>query len=290
MSERIVGAVHVDRAGHSPAENAKEYPELYAKRRTDDDRGRFSGTCMAMMSLPRYGPNECWGLITEALAKWGIPISRHFGAFWGQCMERGFEQLIERRIDWVICLDHDSLVTEEHISRLFAVAAEFEVDAVAALQPRRQSGTPLCAIVVQEDEKDAKRSVKANQPLRASTAHFGCTLIRTAAVARMPKPWFLPEPDPNGGWNEGKVDEDIRFWRQFNEAGNVLAVDPMNRIGHLEEIASYMDELGRTRFVYVKRWVQTQKARRAERERVRVWEEKLSKAEEPAPEPAEAPA
>jgi hypothetical protein len=66
------------------------------------------------------------------------------------------------------------------------------------------------------------------------TAHFGCTLIRTEAIKKMEKPWFVAKPNENGDWNGSHVDEDISFWRGFAKAGNKLGLATNISVGHAE--------------------------------------------------------
>jgi hypothetical protein len=66
------------------------------------------------------------------------------------------------------------------------------------------------------------------------TAHFGCTFIRTAAIKRMDKPWFLFEANEDGEWNGGHTDEDLYFWDNFVHNGNRLGMATNVSIGHAE--------------------------------------------------------
>jgi hypothetical protein len=74
-----------------------------------------------------------------------------------------------------------------------------------------------------------------------STAHFGLTLIRTEAIKKMSKPWFHSVPSPEGDWNEGHVDDDIQFWRNFEAAGNSLHLANHVAIGHAELMVRWPD-------------------------------------------------
>ncbi len=55
----------------------------------------------------------------------------------------------------------------------------------------------------------------------------------------MPKPWFHSLTDANGGWRDGHVDDDSRFWHQFEKAGNKLFIANRVPIGHLEVMARW---------------------------------------------------
>ena len=71
------------------------------------------------------------------------------------------------------------------------------------------------------------------------TAHFGCTVISTAALKRTPKPWFQGVPNKSGEWGEGRTDDDIFFWRQFRLAGNRVYISPRIVLGHGEYMVTW---------------------------------------------------
>jgi hypothetical protein len=74
---------------------------------------------------------------------------------------------------------------------------------------------------------------------QVDAAHFGCTVISTRALKRCLKPWFWSTPDPNGSWNDGRVDDDIFFWKQWKASGNRCYVSPRVVIGHGEYVITY---------------------------------------------------
>ena len=96
------------------------------------------------------------------------------------------------------------------------------------------------------------------KPIRVTTAHFGLTAIRLKSLEKMPKPWFHCTPGKDGEWEDdsGKIDDDIYFWQRFGEAGNVVAVDPGVRIGHMEEMIAIHDDNMQVRHMYPKAWRQ----------------------------------
>jgi hypothetical protein len=72
----------------------------------------------------------------------------------------------------------------------------------------------------------------------------------------VPKPWFITTADAQGEFGDGRVDDDIHFWRQWEKAGNSLCIDPKVRIGHLEEMVVVHDaETYETKHVYPSQWV-----------------------------------
>ena len=205
----------------------------------------------AVMSIPRVGWNDAWGQVMEALAPLRIPVRRFNGAFWGQCMQRAFNDCVKDGVDWILTIDYDSMFTAEHVDQLLGMLGSHpEIDALAALQQRRGQPFPLmtkgCESV----------SAVTNDPLKVTTAHFGLTLIRVEDLLEVPKPWFYGQPDSNCEWEMGgdKLDDDIWFWHQWKKAGKTLYVDPNCRIGHLELMVAEFTHEMQPRHVYVPEW------------------------------------
>lgn len=192
----------------------------------------------ALMSIPRYGSNAAWGCVHEALYPFKIPVHRFSGAFWGQCMQRGFNELLAGNVDWILTIDHDSMFTAANVDRLMGqLAANPKIDAIVALQPKRGgSGFMLGGIIGQKEVE-----VDPTAPFEVDSAHFGLTIIRAEALRKVAKPWFAAKHNEDGEWSDGRVDEDIWFWKQWKAAGNTIFVDPGCSIGHAEEMVSIID-------------------------------------------------
>ncbi len=204
----------------------------------------------AIMSVPRVGWSDAYAGIVDALRPFRIPIQQFNGVFWGQCMQRAFEEAIEAKVDWLLTIDYDSMIHAKHIDLLMGVMGNHpEIDAIAAMQARRgEVDTPLMTV------KDQTSVDTDGTPMKVSTAHFGLTFIRLSALKDVPKPWFASKPDPDGGWGEGRYDDDIWFWHQWREAGKSLYVHPQCRIGHLQLMVSEFDEKYQPRHVHIKTW------------------------------------
>jgi len=124
-----------------------------------------------------------------------------------------------------------------------------EIDAICATQSRRQSKFPLAT------RPNAETLVETDgSPLLITTGHFGLTLLRAECLKTVEKPWFYAEPDPDGGWGEGRLDDDIWFWHQWRKAGYTLYMAPSVRIGHLELMVSDFDEQLKHRQMTVPNW------------------------------------
>lgn len=205
---------------------------------------------VAVMSIPRLGFNDTWGCIVDALRPFQIPVRRYTGAFWGQCLQTVLEGCVADGIDWALCLDYDSVFTARQLDRLIGTFGQHpEIDALAALQPKRSEGTPLMTI------KGRKGITVDGRPIRVDTAHFGLTLIRLDALAQMPKPWFWSRPGPDGTWDHAeKLDDDIWFWHQWRNHGKTVYVDPEVRLGHLELMVSQFTPDMELERITVKEW------------------------------------
>lgn len=208
-----------------------------------------------IMSLPRVGWNDAWHSIASALRPLSIPVETFNGVFWGQCMQRAFEQALAEEIDWILCIDYDSMITAEHVAALLRIASDNpHIDALAPLQARRgHESAPLMTIA------GTTQLEVTGEPIKVATAHFGLTLVRAAALRDVAKPWFKSEPDANGEWSDDKFDDDIWFWHQWRKAGKNIYVAPDVRIGHLQLMVSEFDDDMQPRHVHVNEWRKAQK-------------------------------
>ncbi len=199
----------------------------------------------AAMSVPRLGFMDNYFCAFQALVPLGIKLRKHTGAFWGQCLERCIEEWLGEGVDWILTVDYDSIFTREHVERLLELAQHYEdVDAIAPVQIHRTKGKALFTIRSDNERNVAEldRSAFDSDLLRIHTAHFGLTLIRAGALARLSKPWFKEQPDAAGGWGEGRIDPDVWFWRQWEAAGNTLYLANRVPIGHAELMVRWPDE------------------------------------------------
>lgn len=192
----------------------------------------------AVVSHPRLGFMDHVCSLYGALVP--LRISLHFGsgAYWGQCMERVMMKAIEeQKPDAILTLDYDTMFTMKDVGRLVHLMANNpSVDAIAALQSHRHEALPLMTIL----DKDRKpmKSIGMDYFMsdlsRISTAHFGLTLLRVKSLLETPHPWFKAEPNSKGLWEEGRMDDDIFFWFNWEKAGKNLYLANRVVIGHLE--------------------------------------------------------
>ena len=206
----------------------------------------------ALMSVPRVGWNDSETCITRALSNFGIPTNRVTGVFWGQCMQRGMEMAAAKGVDWILCLDYDSMITVRALQQLIDdFSGTPDADAICALQRRRQGEHPLLT----KADADGKIEIDGS-PVQINTGHFGFTLLKVESIKKMPKPWFNSTANMDGEWGEGRLDDDIWFWKQWQGAGNKLYLSPLCSIGHLELMVSEFDEDMQPRHVHITDWRQ----------------------------------
>lgn len=193
----------------------------------------------AVMTCGRYEAVFARSMIEKALREVGIGLMYSQGVFYGQCMQRMFQNVIDIGADIVLTIDGDSIFKAEHVTRLLNIIVNDEkIDALASLQLRRGKADVL-------GFHESQTSIVWNgDPVQVTSAHFGLTALRVDKIAKCKKPWFFSQPDENGEWEKNRIDDDIWFWKQWKEAGNSLYLDAGCRIGHLEEmVATFSEDL-----------------------------------------------
>ena len=206
----------------------------------------------AYLTLPRYEAVAARTIIQEALKPHRLDLTTTQGVFWGQCMQRMFQDAVDKGLDWILSLDSDSLFTADHVKRLMAImASNPHIDALAALQCRRGGKYPLMTTGTGVNDEHIQVD---GSPIKVTTAHFGLTLIRVESLKQVQKPWFWSQHDDAGNWSDDKLDDDIWFWHQWRKAGKTIYVAPSVSIGHLEETVAMFDENLQARHIYVHEW------------------------------------
>lgn len=189
----------------------------------------------AVMSMPRLGFTDNFFCVSSALAPHGIAPVKVTGVFWGQCNQKAIEPLLDSH-DVILTIDYDTVFSAKTVEALLTLMLWSGYDAVAPLQSKREADCVMFGLPGMSPEQ--KHSVdddwfsKPIQPV--GTAHFGCTFIRTDAIKKMQKPWFLAVPNEDGDWQNGHTDEDIYFWHKFCQAGNKLGMATHVSVGHAE--------------------------------------------------------
>lgn len=218
-----------------------------------------------VLSAPRFGPlANVFGWI-QALMPLHIRPTLGQGAFWAQVLTRMLEEF-EPTTEAIITLDYDSFICREDIERLFALWMTCQCDALAPLQVKREDGRPMLTLLDTLDAppEDGKTELPMSwfaEPVQqVDSAHFGCTIISTRALRRTLKPWFHSQPDAEGGWGDGRIDDDLWFWRQFKASGNRLYITPRVCIGHGEYVVTWPGaDLQKPVFQFTTEWQRTKR-------------------------------
>lgn len=202
------------------------------------------------MTAPRYINCYCRNIIDAAFRKTGIPLQVSGGVFYGQCMQKMLEDSIAAGVDVAVTVDGDSVFTAADLMQVIQTLVNTDADAVSSFQARRGDAVPLLSL------REGNSVEIGDEPIKVATAHFGLTAIDLRKLANVPKPWFICTADANGEFGDGRTDDDIHFWRQWEKAGNSLYLDPRVRIGHLEEMVVVHDaETFKPKHVYPSQWV-----------------------------------
>ena len=189
----------------------------------------------ALMSCPRLGFTDNFFCIAQALAPHKISPIKITGAFWGQCLQRTMEMVIDTS-DVMLVFDYDTIFTARTVEALLTLMLHSGVDAMAPLQTKREANSVMfCPHGVNPEDKMVVNEDWFNKPVQlVKTAHFGCTFLRTAALKKVPKPWFVEKANEQGDFSGGHTDADISFWEAWAAAGNTLGVSTQISVGHAE--------------------------------------------------------
>ena len=208
----------------------------------------------AILSAPRLGFTANFFGWAQALMPLGIKPTVGTGAFWGQVLTNCMEQF-EDESQYLLCMDYDAFFSQQDVEALMAMAMTFQCDALTGLMVKREDGRPMLTLLDTLKNPPASGSTTINrewfnEPVQeVDSAHFGCTVISTAALRRAKKPWFHDAPNSLGSWGDRpaglaadaefkpRIDPDIWFWRNWRESGNRVFVTPRVTIGHGEYVA-----------------------------------------------------
>lgn len=218
----------------------------------------------AVMSTPRLGFTDNFFCVSSALAPHGISPIKVTGAFWGQCLTRAMEQVVDTH-DVILTVDYDTVFSAKTVEALLALLMHSGYDAIAPLQTKREANAVMFALKgVDPAEKTSVDRTFFEQVVQpVDTAHFGLTFLRTSALKKMKKPWFLARPSENGDWDGTHVDEDLSFWKSWAACGNTLGIATNVSVGHAELMVTWPSrtlESGKVQQHTTEYWSNGQKA------------------------------
>jgi len=219
----------------------------------------------AILSMPRLSFTANHFAWAQALMPLGIRPTMGTGAFWDQVNTRVMEQFIDKS-EYLLTIDYDTFFTKEDVEHLFAMAMTFQCDAITGLQTKREDGRPMLTLKDTLDNPPDKVATTLpmswfSEPVQeVDSAHFGLTVISTAALKRAKKPWFWCKPGPDNSWNDGRTDSDIWFWKNWRESGNRVYVTPRVVLGHGEYVVTWPGKnLGQPVFQWTTEFTSTSK-------------------------------
>ena len=196
----------------------------------------------AVMSMPRLCFTANMFSAMRAFLPFGVDLHRFEGVFWGQGLTRLIEKHLNDGTDYIYAVDYDTWFVREHVKKLGQLMSDNpDVDAIFPVQTGRNNNLPLAGM----RDLDGNPRTKVNvseflKPLtQMDTGHFGLTIFRVSAFAKLKKPWFIGEPDPVGGWDKGRKDEDIHFWNNFRESGCKVCMANEVFVGHLQQLCTF---------------------------------------------------
>ena len=194
------------------------------------------------MTTPRLAFTENMFCVTQACVKLGMKMTRTQGVFWTQGMDRSITDAIaDPKIKWVLAVDYDTTFDWKDVVRIRKTAEDNGCEILVPMQAGRERACPLFTMV--DEQGNLRRSINSTDlqqdVVEIATGHFGMTLISADAMRKIPKPWFLGEPAKDGSWGEGRVDDDIYFWRKWKESGRKAWLAPKVKVGHMELVVSW---------------------------------------------------
>lgn len=192
---------------------------------------------ISVISRPRLGFGDHADDALEALLPLGIGRFGRTGAYWGKALTSGIDDAVEAGAEYVLTMDYDTLFKQEQVEDLLAfMANKPDADALIPVQ----MGRDMDKVLINPLDAAAKKGITMDELEQtyypARTGHFGLSLFRASAFAKMPKPWFRASHNEDGSW---KYDEDIEFWLAFEKAGLRAYMVPRVVIGHLEFVAMW---------------------------------------------------
>jgi predicted SAM-dependent methyltransferase len=200
---------------------------------------------VAVMSMPRLAFSDNMFCALQVATELGLSFTRHTGAYWGQCLERALEGVFAEDCSYVLTVDYDTCFTAKDVRRLAALMEDNpHVDALCAVQVKREEQACLMGLLKEDGTRwpvgeGVPMSHFSGELARLYWGHFGLTLLRVSKLRALPHPWFHSVPDPEGKWGEGRLDDDLFFWKKWIDHGNSLYMANRVPVGHAQLMVSW---------------------------------------------------
>lgn len=208
-----------------------------------------------VMSTPRYGPLDAAECIFEIAAALNAPRFKTTGCWryqgrsrsvdiamdwrseakeeWEVGLTDALEQAVDAGMDVIFTIDYDTFATPDDAKALIKLLYENpQYDCVVPVQIRRGTFEEIMATFA--GPADISQAL-----VPILTGHFGLTVFRRHVFERLQRPWFLPKPDADGRWGDGRTDADIYFWNKFCDQGFKSALATQVVIGHGDEVVTW---------------------------------------------------
>lgn len=253
------------RDGEAPAQPEAPEPARYHPPATlppavaEPDLRFEPGMVRAVLSAPRLGFTNYFYCAQQTFGALGVGFEVGFGVFWGQVMSRLLAQNLDAEL--IVTTDYDTLFSRTDLETLLLLMRRYpDADAIVPLQCRREDdksplfttdvggadpyGTKPREVVISTEDL-------AGDLFPVASGHFGFSAIRTSALKRLPRPWFHGQPAPDGTWGEGRLDDDVAFWKAWRACGNSLYLAPRLVVGHVQAAAFWPDRNLKPRSQYL---------------------------------------
>ena len=195
--------------------------------------------------MPRLAFTDNMFTVIRVFPKLGIDFEKGSGVFWGQILSRMMASHLNDGTEFIITTDYDTWFRHEHAVKLCQLMQENpQADAIVTVQVKREEEHVMFSKLDKNgnwaERVPLEEFYKELTPI--VNGHFGLTIFRVSALKKCKRPWFLAVPDKNGGWEDGHLDEDIYFWRNFHNSGCQAYLAPKINIGHLQMMCTFPGE------------------------------------------------
>ena len=124
-----------------------------------------------VMSAPRLGFLDNFFCVSTALAPHKISPIKVSGAFWGQCLQRGMEQVIDTH-DVILTVDYDTVFSSRTVEAMLALLMHSGMDA---------SPPKMVALL---ERAETSRITRYQIRRRSHAARFSCRVVSAHAPLR----------------------------------------------------------------------------------------------------------
>ena len=214
------------------------------------------------ISIPRLVFSDNMFCVFAAFAGVNARVERYQGVWWEQGLTKLFQNHLDLGIDWIFTVDYDTLFTAADVLEVCRLAA-LHPQADAIFCPQLKRGWDR--IMLRMDDANGKPLEEvpaedfASDLTQVRTGHFGLTLLKADALRKLKRPWFLNHPDENDAWDEGRVDADIHFWKNWEECGLTLFQANRVKLGHMQLMVSWLDSDWKPVHQHINDWTKSGK-------------------------------